>query len=452
MPKKIVISLLILMLIPSLYAYFKLLQYSLEPASTQQSSSIQIVSKEKNEKDFDSVIKDQKTSKMDAENSAANTNSSDSVDDKESKPVAHLEVLGTIKTQKGEGIAGVLILGKGEFPPTYSDANGQYHIVFQKSGISELILNFSLNGYEKLKSLINIDAFEKSPILTWDVTLTEALDTLSTTSFGGKVSNLIGEGLANQYIHLITLGDYSDSEVRYIDVELTDKNGHFTLSDVSINTYYQLVVLAGNGYKRIELDDFLVTDDTQDVDIILEYTKLINKSGLVIDREGVPLPNLKISANNIVNSNVNGKYSKNLVTDNSGGFQLENFPEGEVAFSIESPANIKISGIKLSEMDSQTIILTVDSGNHFLSGLVSDSDGQTIQNARVTMQSTYSKNGVNSHSVRSVTTDSTGAFAFESFGADEHIISIISKGYKQQMIVHQPHSSDTNLNIILERR
>ena len=124
-----------------------------------------------------------------------------------------------------------------------------------------------------------------------------------------------------------------------------------------------------------------MTTDTPDLDIILEDLKLTNKSGQVIHKEGVPLPNLKIRADNIASC----KYSKNLVTNNSGGFQLENFPEGEVSFIIKSAAKIEISGIKLSEVDSQTIILTVDIGKHFLSGLVSDSDGQTIENTSVTM-------------------------------------------------------------------
>ncbi|MEH6456508.1 MAG: carboxypeptidase-like regulatory domain-containing protein [Cocleimonas sp.] len=393
---------------------------------------------------------------MEAENSAINTNTSDlpdiekndpaELDNNKSKLQTRLEISGLITNHNGQAIADVLIYGRGGFPPTKTDSNGQYRIVIQKGGFVDLLLNFSLKGYEKQKIIIVKQEFERSPILNWDVTLADKVDTQSTTSLSGKVSNLIGEGLANQRIRLITLGDYSDNEVRYIEVALTDNNGDFTLSDVSINTHYKLVVLAAE-YARYTVEDLLVTNDTPDLDIILEDLKLTIKSGQVIDREGVPLPNLKISANNIATG-----VSKNLVTNDLGGFQLENFPEGEVSFNIKSPADIKISGMKLSEMDSQTITLTIDSGNHFLSGSVSDSDGKTIENATVTMQSTYSKNNVDSLSLRSVTTDSTGTFSFENFGADEHIIIIISKGFKRQMIVHQPHSSDTNLNIILERR
>ena len=446
MPKKLVISFLLLMLIASIYGYFKLSQYSQEPTSTQQSPAKQIFSIKNIKKQFDRIIKDQKASTMEAEISAVKNNPV-VPDNNESKLLAPLEILGTITNHDGQALADVLIYGKGQFPPTHTDSNGQFHIVFEQSGFVDLLLNLSLNGYKNQKNIITINQFEKSPILDWDATLVAEADTQSTTSFGGRVSNLVGEGLANQRIRLITLGDASDRAIRSIEVALTDKNGYFTLNGISINTNYKLIVLAADEYARYEVDDFLVTNDTLDLDIILEYLKLTNKSGLVIDREGVPLPNLKISANNIAND----KYSKKLVTNNSGGFQLENFPEGEVSFSIKSPAKIEISGINLSEMDSQTIILMVDIGNHFLSGLVSDSNGQTIENASATMQSTYSKNGVNSHSMRSVITDSKGAFAFESFGADEHIIIIIGKGFNQHMIVYQPHSSDTNLNIILER-
>ena len=443
MSKKLVISLLLLMLIASLIAYFKLSHHSLEFTPTHQIPSIELLPKEK----IKPEIEDKSTTTTDIEIKAINTKINNSPDEKGPKIVDRLEIRGSITNYAGEGIADVLIFAKGEFPPTHTDANGNYHIVFERSGFTDLHLNISLNGYEKQKNIITVNEFKKSPIIKRNVTLIKSLDTQTKTSFGGKVSNLIGEGLADQRIHLITLGDYSDTEDRYIEVALTNENGYFTLNDISINTYYQLIVLDGNGYASFTVDDLLVTNHTPDLDIILQYRKFTNKSGLVIDIEGVPMPNLEVKAYSVANN----KYSRNLMTDNSGGFQLVDFPEGEASFSIKSPADIKISGIKLTEMDAQTIILTVDSGNHFLSGVVSDSDGQVIEDARVTLQSTHSKNDVDSLSLRSVITDSTGTFAFENFGADEHILIIVSKGFKQHMIVHQTHSSDTYLSITLER-
>lgn len=388
---------------------------------------------------------------MNAEISEVKQNINNSIDDKETKIVDLLEIVGTVTNRQGEGIDGVFIYSEGEFPPTYTDANGQYHLVFKKSGFNNLLLVFSLSGYEKQKNRIPLNELKKSPLLKWDVTLEESLDTQTKTSVGGKVSNRSGEGIADQRVHLITWGDFSKSEVRYIEVAITDKNGNFTINDISINRYYQLVVLAGNSYERIEMDDLLVTDDMSDTDIILEDIKLANISGQVLDREGMPISHLKLIAKNISNSNTNDGHSQTIVTDDSGVFQLNNFPEGKASFSIRSSAHFEISGINFSVMDSQILILTVDIGDFFFSGLVSDSDGDVIEGAIITLQSTYSKNDVHSVSVRSATTDSLGAFTFEKFGSDLHYIKISVKGYMPQTIIYEPHLSDADINIVLER-
>lgn len=435
------------MLIASLYGYFKFSQYVQVSTPSPQNSSIEILPNTNNQKGFEEIY----STTLNAEISEYKQNINNSIDDKETKTVDLLEILGTVTNRQGESIAGVFIYSKGEFPPTYTDANGQYHLVFKKSGVNNLLLIFSLSGYEKQKNRVTINEFEKSPLLKWDVTLEESLDTQTKTSVGGKVRNRSGEGIADQRVHLITLGDFSKSEVRYIEVAVTDKNGNFTINDISINRHYQLVVLAGNGYERIEVDDLLVTDDMPDTDIVLEDIKLANISGQVVDREGVPIPHLELIAKNISNSNANDGHIQTVVTDDSGVFRLNNFPEGKASFSIRSPAHFEISGINFSVMDSQIHILTVDIGNFFLSGLVSDSNGDIIEGAIITLQSTYSNNGMHSVSVRSDTTDNTGAFAFEKFGFDLHYIKIFVKGYLPQTIIYEPHLSDADINIVLER-
>jgi len=102
-------------------------------------------------------------------------------------------------------------------------------------------------------------------------------------------------------------------------------------------------------------------------------------------------------------------------------------------------------------MNAETIILPVNIGSHFVSGIVRDSKGETIEGVTITLQSTYSKNGLNSHSVRPLKSDSKGAFAFKNFGPDRHYISIFAEGYKKKSIVHEPHLSDTHLDILLEK-
>ena len=446
MRKILVIS--VLMFIASLFAYFSLTQQTQE--STQISSSIQILPKEI-VKDYDRIFINQESASISAKTNNKNIINYDSNRNKEPNNLARFKISGTITNKKGKALEGVLIYSNGEFPPIFSDTNGRYHIEIDKLEFTYLLLNVSLDGYEKQKSRITEKAFKSSSIIQWNLTLADALDTYTKTSFAGKVSNRNAQGVADQRVHLITLGDFSVNEIRYIDVAQTEKNGHFNFRDVSINTNYQLVVLAGNGYQRIEIDDLWMTKETPDIDIILEYIKKTDFSIQVVDREGVPLPNLEVSARSNLNNIVGDKNNQDFVTDDSGVFHLINFPEGETTFNIKSPADIKISGIKLSEMDSKNLTLTVDSGNHFVSGLVTDSDGKIIENATVTLQSTYSKNGVDSLSLRSVTTNNLGTFAFENFGADEHILIIVHKEFIRKMIVHQPHLSGTHHNIILQR-
>jgi len=440
MQKRLIMCLLLLMIIPSLYTYYKYSQPSIDIAPIP-SSRTQNIPKGRITKIFSQQYEGVKVSSLKTQNSTGNTVKKSNI-----KPETSLEIFGTVIDPSGKGIADVLIFSRGEFPPLYTDANGEYRAVFDSSEFTDLSLSYSRDGYEKQKHNIAMDTFKAKPKLEQNITLITELDTQTKTTINGKVSNLLGEGVANQRIHLITLGDYSANEVRYIIVGFTDENGYFSIENVSINTRYQLLVLEKNGYASNQIDDFLVTDDILEFDIFLEDINLTSISGQVIDREGVPLPNIAVNAKN----NASDEYNIDFVTDAAGEFQLEGFPEGEVSFYIESPAEIEVTGIKLSGLNSQNIILPINIGNNFVSGIVTNEGGEYVQDALVTLQSTYSENNIYSHSIRTKYSDSTGAFEFEGFSSDRHFINVASEGLKKKTIVYEPNLSDTNLNIVLE--
>lgn len=367
---------------------------------------------------------------------------------KKPKPTESFELFGKVTDSSGEGIANVLIFSQGEFPPLYTNTKGEYRLRFKQSALAELSLNFSRDGYEKQQNTIAIDALKTNPKLQQNFTLTEALDTQSKVTLNGKVSNQLGIGIPYQRIHLITLGDYSENEVRYIIVGSTDENGYFSLENVSINTRYELLVLDSYKYASSKIDEFLVTDNISDLDIFLEDIKLATISGQVVDREGVPLPNIAMNVKN----NASVEYNKDLVTDDAGEFQLKNFPEGDVSFHIKSPAEIEVTGIKLKQLNPENIVLPINIGDQFVTGIITDDGGEFIQEALVTLQSTYTENGIYSHSIRTTYSDNTGTFNFENFSSDIHYINIDGDGFKATTIVYEPNLSETNLNIVLERQ
>jgi len=222
------------------------------------------------------------------------------------------------------------------------------------------------------------------------------------------------------------------------------------LDDISINTRYQLLVLAGNGYGQTEISDIWVNNNTPEVDIILESQPFTSLSGQLIDREGVPLPNIKLTVINVSGDVVDESNQVELITDDSGVFQHDRFPEGETMFSLKAPAEIEITGVKLSERNIENIVLPIDVGSHTVSGVVSNNAGEIVQDAIVTMQSTYSIDSINSVSVRSLKTDESGLFAFENFGPDIRYINVAKKGYQSQTVIHELDASGSQIMIVLK--
>ncbi len=446
MQKKILLSVLLLMVCASLLVFFKFSRDLHDAVEVLHQSSFPQLAEGRNKR-LESSVSDPITPLA-----LKTTVIADKPEEVVSKAIADQEIVGTVKNEKGEPLAGVLIYSKGEFSPQLSDESGQYRIAFKPNN-ADLLMHFRLDGYDKFKTSIAPADFSGESTLVRDVVLNEALDTKSTTNLRGRVTNPNGEGVADQQIYLITLGDYTENEVRFFDFASTDENGYFVLDDISINTRYQLQVLAGNGYGKTEVSDILVNNNMPDIDVILSDQSFTSVSGQLIDREGVPLPNVNITVSSISGGDVNAEENNQieLVTDDAGIFQLDRFPEGETMFSLKTPAEIEITGVTLTQINVENIVLPIDVGSHFVSGIVSNSAGEIVQDAIVTMQSTYSIGNINSVSVRSLKTDDSGVFAFENFGPDIRYINVAKSGYISQTVIHEVDASGSQIMIVLDR-
>ena len=349
-----------------------------------------------------------------------------------------LIVFGVIVDEDNLPVADALISDELSGNGTRSDTNGRYRMLVELPKFKIPFLNFLRSGYKGKRIGIPAEEFKNDFSMELNITLVETADT---TTLQGWIGNDIGAGLPNLKIRIVSETGMGLGAIYY--VVHSDDKGHFSFEGIKSGQTYKLEAYPPPGYSGFVIHVLNITQYTPLLNIVLDRHDLLELRGMVVNREGAPVPNFKM----LVKSVSTNFPVQTISTDSSGFFNLTEFPTGEVKFSTLAPEYFRISGLRLDRKGAQNLILVVDKGTYYLSGWVSDQNGIPIENARVTIEASFDDGGIVSYSYRSQYTDNAGAFSFADVGDKSHLITVYAEGLKKTETKHQFNSQSDNIHI-----
>lgn len=352
-----------------------------------------------------------------------------------------LEFFGRVTDEDRQPVENVRISEERNIFSTSTGADGKYKITLEIPDHHNPVLQFLRSGYRGKRIKFSKQELNQAPLIQLDVVLKETLDSVSVN---GWIGNDFGIGLESVKIVLIP-GNIQGEEGIYLTV-LSSETGSFSLEGIKSGVRYSLSAYATPEYSSYLDTNFVVTQNPKQLNIILESLRLIDINGMIVNREGTPIPDFEMYMTNIST----GTHVRKIVSDSSGFFSLIHYPVGEVSFSTRGPEYFKITGLTLSESAYRTLMLVVDKGNHYLSGWVSDSNNIAVEKALVYLDSTIQDGTIKYSSYRPKSTDRAGSFYFDNVGSGEHKISVFADGFDKQEIIHRFESQTDEIHITLK--
>ena len=353
-----------------------------------------------------------------------------------------LEIFGRIVDIHNRPIDNVIVTEVRYFYSTRSDADGKYRIFFGMPLIQNPVMRFLRNGFQDKSIKLGAGVLKQKSVLNLDVILDDDPDSIRVD---GWVGNDIGASLEGLKIQISSRDKFGVSRIFY--TTFSDDRGYFTFEGIRSGDLYRLTVLSPPKYLYYVDDEFSVSHNSPQINIVLESLKFIDIDGMIVNSETEPVPNFVIYITNIST----GTHARKLETDSSGFFSLRNFPAGDVILSTQGPEYFKIKGLTLAPNEYRNLRLVVDKGDHYLLGWVSDESGIPLTKALVTINSEILDGSMQYLSYRVGATDSAGNFNFDSLGSGAHLITVEAPGFKRKEIIYRFESKTDKIHITLSR-
>jgi hypothetical protein len=430
--KRIILSISLLALISILLYWQISLQTPDQPSQSIQANGLHSITESPAEYDLDELVI----------NRVGPTSSKLSDDTKTTNPGTRgrLELFGRVTDEDRQPIENVRISEERNIYSTSTGADGKYKITLDIPEYHNPVLQFLRSGYKGKRIKMSRQELIQHPLKQLDVVLTETLDSVTVN---GWIGNDFGAGLESVKIEMVPANTQGEDGI-YLTV-LSGETGIFSLEGIKPGFRYNLSAYATPEYSSYLNTNFVVAQNPRQLIIILDSLKLIDINGMIVNREGTPIPDFEMYMTNIST----GTHVQKLVSDSSGFFSLFNYPVGEVSFSTRGPEYYKITGLTLSESTYHTLMLVVDKGNHYLSGWVSDGSGVAVEKASVYLDSTIQNGTIEYSSYRPKSTDQAGRFYFDNVGSGEHKILVLASGFDRQEIIHHFETQTDEIHITL---
>lgn len=351
-----------------------------------------------------------------------------------------LEIFGHVVDLDGKPIENVLISEERYFTATRSGDDGRYRILLDLPRYRYPVLHFLRSGYDGKRIKLGKNELEHNPVYKLDLTLENALNSVT---LQGWVGNDNGLGLEGARVELAA--SYSRNTDSFYLTVFTDAQGNFSFEGVRSGETYKLSVNLTPEYPYYEDPEFFVMQNPGLINIELKTLKFVDIDGMIVDRAQAPVPDYEIYVTNLTT----GIHTRKIVSDSSGFFSLQHFPLGEISLSTRGAEFYKISGLVLSDERYQNLELIVDRGDHYLSGWVSTSNGIAVEKAMVTLDRKFTRNGIEHTSYRSQGTDPAGGFSFANLAGGEHHVTVYAWGYAKQEFMHRFNAQADELHIQL---
>ena len=262
----------------------------------------------------------------------------------------------------------------------------------------------------------------------------------------GQILDKSGEGIGGMQIEISS--SIASPTPKIIYTSTSDDKGYFSINGLPTGDEYQLEVLALGAYAGTVLKPLAVTESMDLVTIVLDSLELISLDGTIVDTDYTPITDFEILVRNIDIAYPGDK----IVTDNSGFFQLGQFPVGNIHMSTSGDEHFEVTGITLSPDVYRNLTLILDKGMYGLSGQITDSAGQPIEQARVVSTAMFSGDHYQSSSYRLRVTDKNGNFSFTGLGDWNHKLVIDATGYQTFTTIYSFQTLNDNVSVELQRR
>jgi len=351
-----------------------------------------------------------------------------------------IEVYGRVTDDNNQPLQGVLVADEINLGNTRSKSDGSYQISIEQNELKTPVLIFLRDGYQENRVGIAIHNTPKQSSYEINVTLKSSANS---TNVYGWVGNGLGEGLGGYKIAIRAQAG-QQAGIKFYTV-ITTSNGEFLFEGVRADIAYKLTIEPSAQYAGYTHEPLRVSQQTPRLTIILDHLNLVDVEGLIVGVDNAPVANFGINVQNL-----SLDYpDRRITSDASGFFELRGFPAGELKLSTIAPEYFKITDFSLDAGNYQNLRLVIDKGSHLLSGWISDEYGVPLEKARVTLDSRFSNDGYQSHSHRSIVTDSSGYYQFAQLGGVDHKVSVYASGYATYEVNHRFSSFSDQLDIRL---
>ena len=261
----------------------------------------------------------------------------------------------------------------------------------------------------------------------------------------GKVTDKQGKGIGGMQVEISTR--LASQTPKQLYTSTSDDSGHFTIDGLAPGDEYQLEVLALGAYAGTLLKPLSIKENMDSIAIVVDSLELISLDGTIVGTDYVPVGGFEMLIRNIDIAYPGDK----VVTDDSGFFQLSEFPVGNIHMSTSGNEHFEVSGITLSPDVYRNLTLLLDIGMYELSGQIYDSFKQPIAQARVVSTSIFSGDHYESSSYRLSVTDKKGNFIFKGLGEWDHKLVIDAPGYQTVTINYSFQTLEDELLVTLQR-
>ena len=353
-----------------------------------------------------------------------------------------VEIFGRVSDAEGHAIENALIAEERYFAATRSDAAGYYRILLDIPRHRYPTLHFLRSGFEGQRIKLGKNELGQTPIHELDVKLEDAPDSVN---LQGWIGNEIGIGLEGARVELSA--SYTQNRDNFYLTAFTDTNGNFEFEGVRSGETYKFSVNLTPEYPYYEDLDFQVTQNPEQINIVLEKLSFVDVDGMILNRESAPVPDYEMYISNVTT----GAHTRKIASDSSGFFTLPNFPLGEVRLSTHGAEFFKISGMRITATGYQNLKLVVDRGSHYLFGWIGDENGIGVEKAMVTLDRKFNDGEIEHSSYRSQATDSNGGFAFDNLGDGEYHVTVYALGFENQDFIHRFDAPANEIFVLLKR-
>jgi len=199
-------------------------------------------------------------------------------------------------------------------------------------------------------------------------------------------------------------------------------------------------VLCSNLYRYKE--------NMESIAIVVDSLELISLDGTIVGTDYIPVVGIEMLIRNIDIAYPGDK----IVTDESGFFQLSEFPVGNIHMSTSGDEHFEVSGITLSPDVYRNLTLLLDKGVYELSGRITDPFNQPIAQARVVSTSIFSGDHYQSSSYRLSVTDKNGKFIFTGLGEWDRKLVIDAPGFQSVTTNYSLQALEDELLVTLHRK